>query len=59
LAFADGQGFAFEVSEENGNNEYALLGAWFRMMRAAVAHAIKATAGVAVVRFGRLKESSS
>jgi len=56
MAFADGQGFAFEVGE--GDNGSDVLGAWFRMMREAIGRAVKATANAAVVRFGRLTESS-
>ncbi len=58
LAFADGQGFAFEVSEEDGGDGVDVLGAWFRMMRAAIERALEAASGAAVVRFGRLREAS-
>jgi len=58
LAFADGQGFVFNVSDENEVDGKDILGAWFRMMREAVGRAIKATANGTVVRFGRLAEAS-
>jgi len=59
LAFADGQGFALEVSEEDGVNGKEIFGAWFRMMREAISRALKATANGAVVRFGRVAEASN
>jgi mannose-6-phosphate isomerase-like protein (cupin superfamily) len=59
LAFADGQGFAFEVSEDDGGGKNLdVLGALFRMMRTAIGRALEAAAGIAVVRFGRLREAS-
>jgi mannose-6-phosphate isomerase-like protein (cupin superfamily) len=57
LAFADGQGFAFEVSEENDGNEKDVLGAWFRMMRGAIGRVVKSISGSPVVRFGNLTET--
>jgi len=54
LAFADGQGFAFEVNEDDGGNVNDVLGAWFKMMRTAIGHALEAASGIAVVRLGRL-----
>ncbi len=59
LAFADGQGFAFEVSEDDGRDGADVLGAWFRIMRETIRRAVNATANVAVVRFGRLAEAST
>lgn len=59
LAFADGQGFAFEVGEDDGPDGKDVLAAWFRMMREAVGRAAKATTDAAVVRFGRLAEAST
>ncbi|MBI3834119.1 MAG: hypothetical protein HY287_07305 [Planctomycetes bacterium] len=59
LAFADGHGFAFEVSEEDEGNGNHVLGSWFRMMRAAIRRALEAASGTAVVRFGQLKEAST
>lgn len=58
LAFADGQGFAFDVDQSDGDVDKDVLGAWFRMMRNAIGCAVKATADAAVVRFGRLTKSS-
>jgi len=58
LAFADGQGFAFEVSEEDGGIGNDVLGAWFRMMREATGRAIERASGAAVVCFGKLSEAS-
>ena len=58
LVFADGQGFAFEASEDDGSKEKDALGAWLRLMREAIGRAVKATAGVAVARFGRLADVS-
>lgn len=58
LAFADGQGFAFDVSEDDSAEGKDVLGAWFRMMREAIARAAKGTADAPVVRFGRLSEAS-
>lgn len=57
LAFADGQGFAFQVTEDDGPEAKDLLGAWFRMMRATISRALAAS-GAAAVRFGRLTEVS-
>ena len=54
LAFADGQGFAFEVSEDEGGNGVDVLDVLFRMMRTAIGRALEAAAGIAVVRLGRL-----
>ena len=54
LAFADGQGFAFEVSDGGVAEEHDELGAWFRMVRATVSRALGVAAGAAMVRFGRL-----
>lgn len=59
LAFADGQGFAFEVSESDGVDGKEVLCAWFRMMRAAISRAVKTVSGPAVVRFGRLTGAST
>lgn len=59
MAFADGHGFAFEVSEEYEGNGNHVLGSWFRMMRAALKRAVEAAAGEVVVRFGQLKEAST
>jgi mannose-6-phosphate isomerase-like protein (cupin superfamily) len=59
LAFADGQGFAFEVSEDDGLEGKDALGAWFRMMREAIGRAVTAAADAAVVRFGRLNGASN
>jgi len=56
LAFADGQGLAFEVCE--GDNGSDVLGAWFRMMRTAIKRTFEAAASATVVRFGRLREAS-
>jgi len=58
LAFADGQGFAFEVSDGDGGNGGGVLDAWFRMMRAAIKRAFEVAAGATVVRFGRLSVGS-
>ena len=58
LAFADGQGFAFEVSEDDGGNGIDVLDAWFRIMRAAIKRAFEVAAGATVVRLGRLREAS-
>ena len=58
LAFADGQGFAFEVGEDDGPEGKDVLGAWFRIMRAAIGRALEVASGAAVVRFGQLKEAS-
>jgi hypothetical protein len=58
LAFADGQGFAFEVSEDDGVDGKDVLGAWFRMVRAAIGRVVKGVSGSAVVRFGNLTETS-
>jgi len=58
LAFADGQGFAFEVSEDDGAENSDVLGALFRMMRTAIGRALEAAAGIAVVRLGRLSVGS-
>lgn len=58
LAFADGQGFAFEVSENDGGNGVDVLDAWLRMMRAAIKRAFEAAAGATVVRFGHLRKAS-
>lgn len=58
LAFADGQGFAFEVSEDDGRGGKHVLGAWFRIMREAIGPAVNSAADAAVVRFGRLTEAS-
>ncbi len=59
LAFADGQGFAFEVGGDDGLKGQDVLGTWFRIMRDAIGRVAKATVDVAVVRFGRLTESST
>lgn len=58
LAFADGQGFAFEVGGDDGLEGQDVLGTWFRMMRDAIGRVAKATVDVAVVRFGRFTEAS-
>lgn len=58
LAFADGQGYAFEVGEDDGPEGKNLLGAWFRMTRAAIRRAVAAS-GAAIVRIGRLAEASN
>lgn len=58
LAFADGQGFAFEVGEDDGGNGADVLDAWFRIMRAAIKRAFEAASGATVVRFGRLSVGS-
>lgn len=58
LAFADGQGFAFEVSEEDGGNDVDVLDAWFRIMRSAIKRTFEAATGATVVRFARLREAS-
>ncbi len=59
LAFADGQGFAFEVSEDDGEHGRDVLGGWFRLMREAIRRAVKAAGDAALVRFGRLTEAST
>ena len=59
LAFADGQGFAFEVGEDDGPEGNDTFGSWFRMMREAIGRAVKDTANAVVVRFGRLTEAST
>lgn len=59
LAFADGQGFAFEVSESDGGNGNEVLGAWFRMMRTVIGRAVRAASSAVVVRFGHLREVST
>jgi len=58
LAFADGQGFAFEVGDDDGQEGKDVLGAWFRMMREAIGRAVNGMVDAAVVRFGRMKEVS-
>jgi len=58
LAFADGQGIAFDVNEDDGEGGKDALGVWFRMMREAVGRALKPTTDAGVVRFGRLTEAS-
>lgn len=58
LAFADGQGFAFEVTEDNGREAKDLLDAWFGVMRAAIRCSLAAS-GAVVVRFGRLARTSN
>ena len=58
LAFADGQGVAFEVSEDDGVDGKEVLVAWFRMMRSAIGRAVKTVCGPAVVRFGNVTETS-
>lgn len=58
LAFADGQGFAFEVGEDDGPEGKDVLGAWFRMMREAIGRAVNGTVDAAAVRFGRLKKAA-
>lgn len=59
LAFADAQGSAFEVNEDEGGNDADVLGAWFRMMRTAIGRAFEAASTAAVVRFGHLKGAST
>ena len=58
LAFADGQGFAFDVSDGDGSGGKSVLDAWFGMVRKAIARAVTAASGGAVVRFGRLTEAA-
>jgi len=50
LAFADGQGLAFEGTQDDGDSNLDVLGAWFRMRRQTTGRAVRATADVAVVR---------
>lgn len=59
LAFADGQGSAFEVSEDDNGEKSDVLGALFRMMRTAIGRALEAAAEIAVVRLGRLSVGSN
>ena len=54
LVFADGQGCAFEISEDDSGNGVDVLDAWFRMMRVAIKRAFEAAVGASVVRCGRL-----
>lgn len=59
LRFADGQGFAFEVSENDGEHGEDVLGGWFRMMREAMGRAIENASVGSIVRFGHLEEAST
>lgn len=56
IAFADGQGTAFEVCEPVDTSGKDALATWFRLMRKTIGHAFELARGAAVVRLGKLKE---
>jgi len=59
MAFADGQGFAFEGNEGDGGNEVDILDVWFQCMRQVMARAFKGVTPGSAVWFGHLKNTSA
>lgn len=58
MAFADGQGVAFETCEDVKGNGADVLAAWFRLMRMTIGQAMALARCATIVRFGKLKELS-